>query len=393
MAAAATDNGASNPLREALRQRGGAAGSRRPAQIRRSQSCTQLGASSGGSRRGVDDQSDADLAANAPEGQAELKWLNLTAFAPKALMGALESFKTEDFTSTAKELGEQGFNLMQELSRPRQSKPKSKTQGRRSAQDGVLRSTLQGRGGIVLEDHLAAYRSDRKSKESPPEEAPPVDKPGESSAQEEPEVTGKEAAATVTQSPAEAAEASAAEAPAESPSPQEAQGVAQSSEKSSDSVPNLAPTDAETLTTSPDAACSSTTRGDSPAASAAQPAEAESSGLATRNEERLSSRQQRPEATERPSRPSWVKPQDDEDENRCSVTTPKEGRSSTGGMKDLREYWSKKSLGYAGQSENGRRRLSKGEAQAALQRLVSAGSAMDLEQVRELRKLAGGTSA
>jgi len=54
--------------------------------------------------------------------------------------------------------------------------------------------------------------------------------------------------------------------------------------------------------------------------------------------------------------------------------------------KDLREFWgAKSSVGFAGQQLAPNTRLSKGEAQATLQRLIAAGG--DFDEVRRLRKL------
>lgn len=56
-------------------------------------------------------------------------------------------------------------------------------------------------------------------------------------------------------------------------------------------------------------------------------------------------------------------------------------------LKDLQDFWGKKSVGFAGPSLGGNKRLSKGEAQATLQRLIAAGGAVDFDEVRRLRKL------
>jgi len=56
-------------------------------------------------------------------------------------------------------------------------------------------------------------------------------------------------------------------------------------------------------------------------------------------------------------------------------------------LKDLQEFWGKKSVGFAGPSLGGNKRISKGEAQATLQRLIAAGGAVDFDEVRRLRKL------
>jgi len=55
-------------------------------------------------------------------------------------------------------------------------------------------------------------------------------------------------------------------------------------------------------------------------------------------------------------------------------------------FKDAREFWGKHSIAFAGPSL-GARGISKGEAQAALQRLVSNGAACDPSEVRRLKKL------
>jgi hypothetical protein len=55
-------------------------------------------------------------------------------------------------------------------------------------------------------------------------------------------------------------------------------------------------------------------------------------------------------------------------------------------LQDLRQYWSKNSVGFAGPDLVSGSRLSKGEAEATLQRLITAGASVDFEQVRRLRK-------
>jgi len=56
-------------------------------------------------------------------------------------------------------------------------------------------------------------------------------------------------------------------------------------------------------------------------------------------------------------------------------------------LTDLQDFWGKKSMGFAGPSLGGNKRISKGEAQATLQRLIAAGGAVDFDEVRRLRKL------
>lgn len=64
---------------------------------------------------------------------------------------------------------------------------------------------------------------------------------------------------------------------------------------------------------------------------------------------------------------------------------PDKESQDVGKLKELREFWgSKKSIGFAG-PELGSSRLSVNEAQATLQRLISAGG--DFDEVRRLRKL------
>jgi len=88
-----------------------------------------------------------------------------------------------------------------------------------------------------------------------------------------------------------------------------------------------------------------------------------------------------------------------ENEKSVIVETPKAGPITTYGtrfredkqvpnkLKDLQDFWGKKSKGFAGPSLGGSARLSKGEAQATLQRLIAAGGAVDFDEVRRLRKL------
>jgi hypothetical protein len=68
------------------------------------------------------------------------------------------------------------------------------------------------------------------------------------------------------------------------------------------------------------------------------------------------------------------------------TTAQKELRELKLHSQDLRAYWNKNSVGFAGPQLNSSR-LSKGEAQATLQRLITAGSTVDFEEVRRLRKL------
>lgn len=56
-------------------------------------------------------------------------------------------------------------------------------------------------------------------------------------------------------------------------------------------------------------------------------------------------------------------------------------------LKDLRDLWGKNSVGFAGPNLGGNSRLSKGEAQATLQRLIASSGAIDFNEVRRLRKL------
>jgi hypothetical protein len=58
-----------------------------------------------------------------------------------------------------------------------------------------------------------------------------------------------------------------------------------------------------------------------------------------------------------------------------------------GKLRDLSEFWGKHSAGYAGQIVDGKKSLSQGEAQVMLQRLLSAGTTVDFDEVRRLRKL------
>lgn len=65
----------------------------------------------------------------------------------------------------------------------------------------------------------------------------------------------------------------------------------------------------------------------------------------------------------------------------------KENREVPKKLKDLQDFWGKKSVGFAGPALGSNRRLSKGEAQATLQRLIAAGGAVDFDEVRRLRKM------
>lgn len=85
----------------------------------------------------------------------------------------------------------------------------------------------------------------------------------------------------------------------------------------------------------------------------------------------------------------------------CRVTS--EGRAAearalinaAGGFKDFRELWGKRaspaSPGFTGKpSEQLKKGLSKNEAEAALQRLVTASGTTGLDEVRQMRKLING---
>lgn len=65
----------------------------------------------------------------------------------------------------------------------------------------------------------------------------------------------------------------------------------------------------------------------------------------------------------------------------------RENKEAPKKLKDLQDFWGKKSVGFAGPSLGGNKRISKGEAQATLQRLIAAGGAVDFDEVRRLRKL------
>lgn len=71
-----------------------------------------------------------------------------------------------------------------------------------------------------------------------------------------------------------------------------------------------------------------------------------------------------------------------------SLTTPVEQSPQVSSFGEVRNFWGKKSaMGFAGPSAGTTSRLSKNEAQATLQRLMSAGRAVDFDEVRRLRKL------
>lgn len=56
-------------------------------------------------------------------------------------------------------------------------------------------------------------------------------------------------------------------------------------------------------------------------------------------------------------------------------------------VKDLSGFWGKNAVGFAGPKLGGDSHLSKGEAEAKLQRLITAGGTIDFDEVRRLRKL------
>jgi len=66
---------------------------------------------------------------------------------------------------------------------------------------------------------------------------------------------------------------------------------------------------------------------------------------------------------------------------------PKEVREPKKLKAELKEFWGKNAKGFAGPSIGSTSRLSKCEAQATLQRLIAAGSAVDYDEVRRLRKM------
>eukprot|EP00928_Gymnodinium_smaydae_P011538 TRINITY_DN14246_c0_g1_i2.p1 TRINITY_DN14246_c0_g1~~TRINITY_DN14246_c0_g1_i2.p1 ORF type:complete len:545 (-),score=126.18 TRINITY_DN14246_c0_g1_i2:273-1907(-) len=92
----------------------------------------------------------------------------------------------------------------------------------------------------------------------------------------------------------------------------------------------------------------------------------------------------RPTARER--RSSWIRQPTSEEAEQAvqgSVAEPTKPK-----FRDLSEFWGRKSVGFAGQSLGaGNNRISRNEAQATLQRLIAAGSKVDFDEVRRLRKL------
>lgn len=71
---------------------------------------------------------------------------------------------------------------------------------------------------------------------------------------------------------------------------------------------------------------------------------------------------------------------------RLAPEPPRRATAEPGKLKELREFWGKNSVGFAG-PQLGNTRLSKVEAEATLQRLIAAGGAVDFNEVRRLRKL------
>jgi len=64
-----------------------------------------------------------------------------------------------------------------------------------------------------------------------------------------------------------------------------------------------------------------------------------------------------------------------------------EAKPTVNKFKDMREFWGKHSVGFAGPSLGAKGSISKGEAQAALQRLTQNAAACDPSEVRRLKKL------
>jgi len=62
-------------------------------------------------------------------------------------------------------------------------------------------------------------------------------------------------------------------------------------------------------------------------------------------------------------------------------------RKTAGKLGDMKAFWNKNSKGFAGPALGQGSKISKTEAQATLQRLISAGSKVDYDEVRRLRKL------
>lgn len=85
------------------------------------------------------------------------------------------------------------------------------------------------------------------------------------------------------------------------------------------------------------------------------------------------------DAPRRARRTSWIRPAEDD---KAEADRPR------GNFRDLGEFWGNKAMCFAGPSIcEGKGRLSKNEAQAMLQRLISVGSTVDFDEVRRLRKL------
>eukprot|EP00747_Dinoflagellata_sp_TGD_P185361 gnl/TRDRNA2_/TRDRNA2_41885_c0_seq1.p1 gnl/TRDRNA2_/TRDRNA2_41885_c0~~gnl/TRDRNA2_/TRDRNA2_41885_c0_seq1.p1 ORF type:complete len:525 (-),score=160.55 gnl/TRDRNA2_/TRDRNA2_41885_c0_seq1:113-1687(-) len=61
--------------------------------------------------------------------------------------------------------------------------------------------------------------------------------------------------------------------------------------------------------------------------------------------------------------------------------------AATSKVRDMKDFWGKKSTGFVGNSLDDKTRISKGEAEVALQRLLSSSTRTDLDEVRRLRKM------
>lgn len=357
-------------LREALRARGGARAPSGPAPT--------------------------DVEDNEPREKAHLDWLNLTAFAPKALQSAIERIRAGDalpaalLRANSKEVQGSSPDPPSADTAPARQEIK----GRASLSGGLvgpsdLRSALQARGGLgrrsmtanIFETGAAEVGEDSGSypgTSSDSASAPAAADAaaaggadlGDDVACAAAECSGTEAAPLAVLLPALAEGDEQEQQPgkelAEAGTSQpQCQGAAR--QREADHVVRLTP------------------RLDEPPPS---------------REHRLSAVAAAVAAAEKALPPKLVAPRSEERPPvegpapmpRLAPEPPQLRRADKAGaevgkLKELREFWgAKTSIGFAG-PQLGDTRLSKVEAQATLQRLIAAGGAVDFDEVRRLRRL------
>lgn len=408
-------DGRPNPLREALRNRGGASYSARgpaPAQT------------------DVEDNFRQQEAQN-DKPQVGLDWLNLTAFAPQALQSAIDKLRQDaalkrDGGTTESDTEGPGraarFALQEAAAaavgataslpgRLREAAgvgaaqaataPASGSRGGARPGGNSLRAALQARGGAnrapaaepIPEESLAVANgvdlaSGSSTERACGEEASPVASALETVREEAEAEHAEDTGGDTCEAAATAAEASPAkpavggpQLPAVGVTKADFDAVAASPAASDSAVTDASsaasrrPSDTATATPKSDSqATSEQVDQAKPQASSARETSKESKPLTT------------PRMTKRAAG-SWVTPKEELQVETVKDVTPKAKKEATPSFSEVSKYWNKRSTGFAGPVMGNGNRLSKVEAQATLQRLLSMGHAVDFDEVRRLRKL------